>query len=99
MMGFATKRKGVAIGVIGLGGLFVAVFAAQTFLMNSWLLLTEYAYFIPAESSMWRFEATVMNPGSGEWWLYGQDGKVLLCTRHWWIGEAWRLFANLGCRF
>ena len=36
-------------------------------------LASQKGYFIPAESSFWSFRETVGNPGSGEWWLYGED--------------------------
>lgn len=36
-------------------------------------LLMEPAYVIPVESSLWSFTPTVMNSGSGDWWLYGED--------------------------
>ncbi len=41
--------------------------------MNIWLTLVESEYFIPPESSMFTFQATKMNSGSGEWWLFGED--------------------------
>ena len=40
---------------------------------NTWFLLTEPAYVIPTESSVLTFTPTIMNPGSGDWWLYGED--------------------------
>jgi hypothetical protein len=40
---------------------------------NLWLLLIEPLYVIPRESSISTFEPTVMNPGSGDWWIYGED--------------------------
>ena len=42
---------------------------------NLWWLTTDSVYFIPEESSMFRFHATKMNDGSGDWWLYGEDDK------------------------
>lgn len=42
-------------------------------LENGWHLLTGRGYKIPAESSFFTFRPTVMNSGSGEWWLYGED--------------------------
>lgn len=42
---------------------------------NLWDLLTGVGYEIPAESSVFSFRATVMNEGSGEWWMYGEDGR------------------------
>jgi hypothetical protein len=42
---------------------------------NSWFLLTDNVYFIPAESNIFIFKVTKMNDGSGDWWLYGEDNK------------------------
>lgn len=53
----------------------VALGLFSTFFGNTWLLLTGNGYEIPAESSIFTFDATVMNSGSGDWWLYGEDGK------------------------
>ena len=41
---------------------------------NLWSLLTARGYLIPTSSSVFTFEPTRMNQGSGEWWLYGEDG-------------------------
>jgi hypothetical protein len=44
---------------------------------NSWLLLTDGGaggYFVPAESSIFSFRETRANPGSGGWWIRGEDG-------------------------
>jgi len=40
---------------------------------NVWQLLTSREYIVPGESSIFTFRPTVMNEGSGEWWLYGED--------------------------
>ncbi len=42
---------------------------------NMYLLFTEKEYEIPQESSVFTFEATKMNEGSGGWWIYGEDSK------------------------
>jgi hypothetical protein len=48
----------------------------QHFCSNSLCYLFENnGFFIPEESSIFRFEATKWNSGSGEWWLYGEDDK------------------------
>jgi hypothetical protein len=42
---------------------------------NTWALLTDgNDYFIPRKSSLLTFTPTIMNPGSGGWWIYGEDG-------------------------
>lgn len=43
--------------------------------VNLWCLLIDPVYMIPMESSIFVFEPTVMNPGSGDWWIYGEDGN------------------------
>ncbi len=42
---------------------------------NLWSLAIEPVYIIPRESSVFTFQATVMNPGSGDWWIYGKDAN------------------------
>jgi hypothetical protein len=42
---------------------------------NLWGLLIDSEYFIPRGSSVFTFRPTVMNPGSGDWWLYGEDSR------------------------
>jgi len=38
-------------------------------------VITEQANVIPTESSPCRFTPTVMNNGSGDWWIYGEDDE------------------------
>ncbi len=54
------------------GGATYILFCTH-FLLNSFLLLAEPVYIIPAESSIFSFNMTEQNPGSGDWWLYGED--------------------------
>lgn len=42
---------------------------------NVFLILTEPAFYIPSESSLFSFRVLHLNPGSGDWWLYGSDGS------------------------
>ena len=42
---------------------------------NVWLSATDSDYRIPPQSSVFTFRATRMNPGSGGWWLYGEDDE------------------------
>ena len=53
--------------------LFLVTFTSV--LGNLFSILTENEYIIPKESSIFTFEATKMNEGSGGWWLYGEDDK------------------------
>jgi hypothetical protein len=64
--------------VIPLGLFFIVLIVLMTcthFCTNIWFLLTENGYFVPQESSIFRFEPTKMNVGSGGWWLYGKDNE------------------------
>jgi hypothetical protein len=61
---------------LSLVALAVLVFAASTpTLGNVWSLATARGFFIPKESSLFTFRVTEENHGSGEWWLYGEDGQ------------------------
>lgn len=42
---------------------------------NLWSLTTGRGFFIPKESSIFTFNVTKENDGSGEWWLYGEDNN------------------------
>lgn len=43
------------------------------FFPNAGALVASRGYFIPEESSLFRFRVTLDNPGNGEYWLYGED--------------------------
>jgi len=51
----------------------IVVIYSENMLSNVWFLITEKSFFIPKESSLFTFEPTQMNDGSGDWWLYGKD--------------------------
>lgn len=53
--------------------ILIVVMFLKNLLINFWCLSTDENYFIPKESSILIFEATRMNDGSGDWWLYGED--------------------------
>jgi hypothetical protein len=42
---------------------------------NLWGLLIDSEYFVPSGSTIFTFRPAVMNPGSGDWWLYGEDNR------------------------
>jgi hypothetical protein len=42
---------------------------------NLWGLLVDPNYFIPTGSTIFTFRPTMMNPGSGDWWIYGEDSR------------------------
>jgi len=66
-------------GALGRG--LVAILGAASFLTalftpllgNLYSLVADVGYFIPRESSVLTFRVLADNPGSGEWWIRGQD--------------------------
>lgn len=72
-------RSKAAVAAVAVAAALVAVIAfaapASRALLNGWSVLTGRGYVVPAESSVFAFEPTLMNPGSGEWWLYGEDAR------------------------
>jgi hypothetical protein len=55
--------------------LLFGVSMISDFFNNAWCLLTGRGFVIPKASSIFTFRATLMNQGSGEWWVYGEDGN------------------------
>ena len=55
--------------------LCVLLVTLTSVLGNLFSILTENEFIIPKESSIFTFEATKMNDGSGGWWLYREDYK------------------------
>ena len=71
------KIKHIALGI---AGLFLLIgFSTQLF-SNFWGLLIGNGYIIPNQSSVFTFQATEMNKGSGDYWLYGEDSKYYYTT-------------------
>ena len=71
------KKKHIGLGILGL---FLLIgFSTQLF-SNLWGFLTGNGYFIPNQSSIFAFQATEMNKGSGDYWLYGEDKKNYYTT-------------------
>ena len=58
----------------------IALALQPAILGNLWSLTTGTGFFIPAESSMFTFRVSKENDGSGEWWLYGEDGSYYYCN-------------------
>jgi hypothetical protein len=65
-----------AAGLLVLTAILIAAVATPT-ASNVWSLATGRGFFIPDESSVFSFRVTKENEGSGEWWLYGEDGRNL----------------------
>lgn len=51
----------------------LGLFIFTHFFHNMSRLIASRGYFIPADSSIFTFDPTVENSGSGEWWHYGED--------------------------
>lgn len=51
----------------------VVCFAFTEAPTNVFSLITARGFFIPSQSSIFTFRTTVENPGSGEWWICGED--------------------------
>lgn len=67
------SKKGLKYIVILLL-LVIAIFGFSTELFsNLWGVVTDSAYVIPKESSIFTFKVTKSNSGSGDYWLYGKD--------------------------
>jgi hypothetical protein len=64
-------KKALIVSVLAVGALVGLMFS--NFGTNLWGVITGRGFMIPAESSIFSFKVTVMNEGSGEWWLYGED--------------------------
>jgi len=69
------RSRAALAAALAAAALVLVLLLAPRALGNAWGLLTGRGYMVPAESSVFTFDATVMNPGSGEWWLYGEDGR------------------------
>lgn len=68
-----TGIKAAGYILAGAAVLLLIAAAYTPVLENGWHLLTGRGYEIPDDSSVFSFRPTVMNSGSGEWWLYGED--------------------------
>ncbi|WP_009964977.1 hypothetical protein [Verrucomicrobium spinosum] len=78
MRGTGKRKTILAVAVVmatAIGAITVLSWlsVATPVMANAMGLAAEKVYIIPEESSLWRFRPTVMNTGSGDWWLYGED--------------------------
>jgi hypothetical protein len=64
------KQKLVTLSLVAA---FIVFAFVTPVVENLWHLATGTGFAIPKESSLVTFRVTHMNPGSGEWWLYGED--------------------------
>lgn len=69
------NKKKITISFIVLSFLMIILTTKEVknFLNNGYSIIIDPMYIIPKESSIFMFEATKMNEGSGDWWLYGED--------------------------
>ncbi len=68
-----TRARWGVITAAAVACLLVAVLLGTNLVSNAWLLLVEPANHIPGESSIWDFSPTVINDGSSNYWIYGED--------------------------
>ena len=64
------RSKHITLGILGL---FLVVGSSTQLFSNLWSLTIGHAYIIPKESSIFSFKSTMMNYGSDDYWLYGED--------------------------
>jgi hypothetical protein len=67
------RSRRLQVAYLIFAALVGAILVWTPVLENLFLLLTGAGFEIPAESSVFTFRVTVMNSGSGEWWIYGED--------------------------
>jgi hypothetical protein len=65
--------RALSLAALGLTLIGLALTQAP---QNAWRAATSRAFFVPPESSMFSFRVTEENPGSGEWWLRGEDDQA-----------------------
>jgi len=65
------RALGIFMAVLVVGTM--AICLATPLVSNATMLLMDRSNFIPAQSSIFSFEPYVINNGSSNYWLYGQD--------------------------
>lgn len=75
-LGYAFRKRLPFRWLLGAAALGIA-FLLMPFspVGNVLATIMDPVYIIPKESSVWTFHPTVMNSGSGDWWLYGEDSR------------------------
>lgn len=69
------KNRKVKIFLASIFLIVGLVLILNTFLLNIFGMIIDRGYFIPKESSAFSFRCLMMNGGSGEWWVYGEDKR------------------------
>jgi hypothetical protein len=67
------KSKAFPYLLSGIVITFIVITILTNLGSNLWLTITESEYKIPVESNMLTFNPLLLNPGSGDWWIYGED--------------------------
>lgn len=65
------KPRTILVGLAILCGVYLLARAAPNLLG----LISDPEYFIPPGSTLFTFRPTMMNPGSGDWWIHGEDSR------------------------
>ena len=68
-------KRALIVTVFFLILLFVGSLVFTPIAGNIWSQLTGRGFIIPSEANVFTFRVTKWNDGSGEWWLYGEDGR------------------------
>jgi hypothetical protein len=71
----AQRNLRIRIAAYILGGLAAGTLIATPVLINVLLAISDPVFRVPEDSSYLTFRVTQMNPGSGDWWLSGEDRR------------------------
>lgn len=63
------KKSAITILLV----LFLLLLFSSSFLANVWGCLIDSNYYIPKQSNLFIFNTTVMQNGSSDAWIYGED--------------------------
>jgi len=65
-------------------GALLLLWASHRAVLNLGSMLLDLgSYRVPPRASIFTFEPTVINEGSGGWWIYGED-----LTRYYWFADG-----------
>ncbi|UXN04614.1 hypothetical protein [Bartonella sp. HY406] len=53
--------------------LLILYICSENILSNTYFILIDKGYHIPEQSSIFKFKPIIMNNGSGDYWLLGED--------------------------
>lgn len=88
-MKFSRNRTSKIVAFVS-AACFAALVLFTPILFNLWSLATDGGFlgssggfFIPEESSVFTFDVTEMNHGSGDWWIYAEDHRYFYAAINW----------------